>query len=86
MEETKILVNGEEKTIQLVARLEIGNEGAEYIYYYIVDDNDTEDTEKLLFASRVENDGEYDTFYDIEDEEEKKAVFEAFTTAYGQID
>lgn len=86
MEETKVLINGEEKTIQLVARLEIGNEGAEYIYYYTVDENDTDETEKMLYASRVENDGEYDTFYDIEDEEEKKAVFEAFTTVYGQLD
>ena len=86
MEETKILVNGEEKAIDIVARLEIGNGGAEYIYYYVKEDDDKDDTEKYLMASRVENDGEYDTFYDIEDEDEKKAVFEAFTTVYGQID
>lgn len=86
MEELKVFIDGEEKLVRIVARLAIGAKGLEYVYYYVIDENDTDETEKYLMASRVENDGEYDTFYDIEDEEEKKAVFEAFTTVYGQLE
>lgn len=86
MEEIKVLIDGEEKLIHVVARLELSDTGIEYIYYYIKEENDTDDTQKYLIASRVENDGEYDTLYDIEDEEERKIVFDAFTTVYGNLE
>ena len=53
MKEFKIIVDGEEKTAELVTRLYSEELGLEYIYYYIKEENDNDDTEKELYASRI---------------------------------
>ena len=69
MKEFKIIVDGEEKTAELVTRLYSEELGLEYIYYYIKEENDNDYTEKELYASRIiSEDYEHDKIIQITNE------------------
>ena len=85
MSEFEININGIDKIAHIVTRLELENTGIEYIYYN-VDDEKNDDGEYLLFASRIENneDGQ-EEIIELENEEEKRIVFELFSHVYKNI-
>ena len=82
MKEFKIIVDGVEKTAEVVTKLDT-NIGISYVYYYIKEDNDTEETEKELLASIVVPDGDNnEKIIGIESEEEKKFAFQIYSDYY----
>lgn len=86
MKEFKIMVDGEEKTAELVTRLYSEELGLEYIYYYIKEENDNDDTEKELYASRIiSEDDEHDKIIPITNEDENKIAFKMFSTMYNKV-
>ena len=83
MKEFKIIVDGVEKTAEVVTKLDISDIGLSYVYYYIKEDNDTEETEKELLASIVVPDGdEHEKIIGIQSEEEKKFAFQIYSDYY----
>lgn len=86
MKEFKIIVDGEEKTAELVTRLYSEELGLEYIYYYIKEENDNDDTEKELYASRIiSEDDEHDKIIPITNGNENKIAFKMFSTMYNKV-
>lgn len=87
MKEFKIIIDGEEKNAELVTRLYVDELGLEYIYYYIKEDDDSSDTEKILLVSGIETDENgLDKIIPIETEEERKLAFKIFSDTYKDID
>ena len=75
MEDKKMLyindVNGEQKVVELLTILQI--DGMEYVVYSMDRDNDVSD----VYAARVvKNDSGSDSIVSIEDENEKRKVFQ----------
>lgn len=77
----KVILDGVECEAEEVGRIEEENMGVQFIYYYIVDENDKDDDEKLLYASIID-DGQ---IIPITNEPVKKLAFKAFSEVYGRI-
>lgn len=83
MKEFKVIVDGLQKTAQMVTRISVEELDLEYIYYYIKEDSDNESTQKVLLASRIKTDEEgFDEIIPIESEEERKLAFKIFQDTY----
>lgn len=80
--------NGKEHEAVTIVRMKVEDTDLEYLIYSIDDETDTRDVpdeekDVIILASRIEKDAEgNEVLKDIEDEEEKDAVFEAFNEAY----
>lgn len=85
MNEFKININGVDKIVHIVTRLELENTGIEYIYYNVDGEKNIND-DYLLFASRIKvNEDGTEEIDEIENDEEKKIAFELFSTAFKNL-
>lgn len=80
--------NGREITATTITRMQIEGTDLEYLIYYIDDENDTRDVPdeekqvKILAAKISKNEIGEEVLTNIENNEEKQAVYEAFTASY----
>lgn len=87
MREFKVIVDGEEKKANMVTRIYAEELGLEYVYYYIIEDDDSDGTQKSLMTSRIKTDEEgFDEIIPIESEEERKLAFKIFQDTYKDAD
>lgn len=86
MEEVKefnLIIDGEEKNVELLTVIKIEELDLEFGYCYIKEENDTDSTQKELYTFKVEKDEEgKDLIVPIEDEEERQLAFEIFSDYY----
>lgn len=75
--EFKIIVDGVLKTAEEIIRLTPRELGVTFVYFYIKEDKDTDDTEKEIMAARVVPDGdEYEKIIPMRTEDERLLAFE----------
>lgn len=83
--------NGKDREASVITRMGVEGTDVQYIIFSIDDDTDTrdvpeDDKQAIIMAARIEKDAEgNETYVDIEDDEEKDAVFEAFNEAYKNV-
>ena len=82
--------NGKEIEATVITRMQVEDTDLEYLIYSIDDETDTRDVpdeekQVIIMAARIDKDenGE-EVLSNIEDEEEKQAVYEAFTESYNK--
>ena len=80
--------NGKEIEATVITRMQVEDTDVEYLIYSIDDENDTRDVpdeekQVIIMAARITHDenGE-EILENLDSEEEKQAVFEAFTELY----
>ncbi|MBR2713080.1 MAG: DUF1292 domain-containing protein [Bacilli bacterium] len=81
---------GEELTATIITRMQVEGTNLEYLIYSIDDVNDTRDVPEdekqvIIMAAKIlkDEDGE-EVLANIENPEEKQAVYEAFTDSYNK--
>ena len=80
--------NGKEILATEITRMKVEDTDLEYLIYAIDDESDTRDVPEdekqvIIMAARiVKGENGEETLENLEDEEEKQAVFEAFSDAY----
>jgi len=81
---------GEEITATIITRMQVEGTNLEYLIYSIDDENDTRDVpdeekQVIIMAAKIlkDEDGE-EVLANIENPEEKQAVYEAFTDSYNK--
>ena len=80
--------NGKDIEATVITRMQVEDTDLEYLIYSIDDETDTRDVpddEKqiiIMAAKIIKNENGEETLSNIEDEEEKKAVYEAFSETY----
>lgn len=82
--------NGKEIEATVITRMQVEDTDLEYLIYSIDDETDTRDVsdeekQVIIMAARIDKDenGE-EVLSNIEDDEEKQAVYEAFTESYNR--
>lgn len=82
--------NGNEIEATVITRMQVEDTDVEYLIYSIDDASDTRDVPEdekqvIIMAARIEHDENGDEVLEnLSDEEEKQAVFEAFSETYQQ--
>ena len=81
---------GEEITATIITRMQVEGTNLEYLIYSIDDENDTRDVpdeekQVIIMAAKIlkDEDGE-EVLANIENPDEKQAVYEAFTDSYNK--
>lgn len=76
-------IDGEIKKCKLVTSLALEEIGLNYAYFYVVEEDDNDDTEKQLFAFRIEKDENgKDIIIPIDTDEERNLAFKVYSDAY----
>lgn len=82
--------NGKELVATVITRIKVEDTDLEYLIYSIDDEKDTRnvpenDKHVIIMAAKVNKDENGDEYLtNIEDEEEKKAIYDAFTESYNK--
>ena len=82
--------NGRELTATTITRMKIDGTNLEYLIYYIDDLNDNRDVPeedkqvKILAAKIIKDETGEEILTNIDNTEEKQAVYEAFTDSYNK--
>lgn len=81
---------GKELVATVITRIKVEDTDLEYLIYSIDDEKDTRnvpenDKHVIIMAAKVNKDENGDEYLtNIEDEEEKKAIYDAFTESYNK--
>ena len=75
------LVDGSKKEATLVTRIKSEEKNIEYIYYAIDDDND-EDGNASIYASKILNENGKDVIKNLDNEDERQYAYKLFSETY----
>lgn len=81
-----VLEDGSRKSATPITRLKIEEKNIEYLYYSIDEDNEEkEDSNVSILASRIEVKDNQEILVDLQDEEERQIAYELFSETYKNL-
>lgn len=78
------LIDGSKKQATLVTRIKSEEKNIEYIYYAIDDDND-DDGNASIYASKILKDNDKDIIKNLDNEDERQYAYKLFSETYKKL-
>ena len=78
------LIDGTKKQATLVTRIKSDEKGYEYIYYAI-DDDDDENGNASIYASKIIRENDKDVIKNLDNEDERQFAYKIFSETYKKL-
>ena len=78
------LIDGTKKEATLVTRIKSDEKGYEYIYYAI-DDDDDENGNASIYASKIIKENDKDVIKNLDNEDERQFAYKIFSETYKKL-
>lgn len=78
------LIDGTKKEATLVTRIKSEEKNIEYVYYAI-DDDDAEDGNASIYASKILRENDKDVIKNLDNEDERQYAYKLFSETYKKL-